>query len=104
MVEFYRFDLRGRLAWRRYALEGRKSLSDYDWERGVWKIPALHKSRSKSQRHMVLTGVALATSILVALGSMQFPALSRSASDVLHNLKTWVGIESGACQSSNLLG
>ena len=88
MAELIHPALRVRIARRRYAMAGRGSLRNFDWDRGVWITPARAGWRSWRRlagRRTALTAIA---AVLVAVG---IGGVSMAAGGLPPMLAAWMG-------------
>lgn len=99
MAELIHPALRVRIARRRYVESGKKSLRNFDWERGIWVPPQPRTSRFGSRPFVARAVVAFGTTILLGMILTNFEGISRGASDLSTKLTTQFAGAGAACRT-----
>ena len=100
MAELFHPALRVWIARRRYVLAGRKSLRNFDWEKGVWITPAKRTGRLPPWLFAGQMATGLAGLMLF---SLSFDSMRHAANDLARSAAASKGLESQGCAPGNPL-
>lgn len=100
MAELIHPALRVLIARRRYALAGKKSLRNFDWDRGIWIAPPPSPTRRfGSQPFVMRAGIMLGFTIAMGLGLADLEGVRQAASDFSDAVAARIGVNGATCQT-----
>lgn len=84
---------------RRYAMAGKRSLRNFDWDRGIWLAPPSRTRRFGLRPFVARAAMVFGATVTMGLGVTQFEGVSRAASNFSDAIAARIGVNGALCQT-----